>query len=154
MSTIWSRLFLGFLAGFLSHLVFQGAFGAALYAANLLPALPWSLMPVPPLGVPRSLSLAFWAGLWGLAYALLERRLTALHAWWSGGLLFGLALPLVAYWFIVLPLKGLGIGGGFHLARVPIEIGFHAVFGIGTAVIFRSGLFLVRRWASPEAPRG
>ena len=49
-------------------------------------------MPVPPLGVPKSLSLAFWAGLWGVAYALLEPRLTALLGWWAGGLVFGLAL--------------------------------------------------------------
>ena len=156
MSATSTRLFLGFLAGFLSHLIFQGGFGGILYAANLMPALPWSLMPVPPLGVPKSLSLGFWAGLWGLAYALLERRLTALLAWWSGGLVFGLALPLVVYWFVVLPLKGFGIGGGFHLAMVPIEVGFHAIFGIGTAIIFRSGLVLARRWvrASPDALHG
>jgi hypothetical protein len=35
-------------------------------------------------------------------------------------------------------LKGLGIGGGFRPAMVPIEVGFHAVFGIGVALIFRS----------------
>jgi hypothetical protein len=156
VSTTSTRLFLGFLAGFLSHLIFQGGLGSILYAAHLVPALPWSLTPVPPLGVPKSLSLAFWAGLWGLAYALLERRLTALLAWWSGGLVFGLALPLVVYWFVVLPLKGFGIGGGFHLAMVPIEVAFHAVFGIGTAIIFRSGLVLARRRvrASPEALNG
>jgi hypothetical protein len=145
MSTTATRLFLGFLAGFLSHLIFQGAFGSILYAADLLPFLPWSLMPVPPLGVPRSLSLGFWAGLWGLAYVLLERRLTARFGWLLGGLIFGLALPLMAYWFIVQPLKGLGAGGGFDLARVPIEIGFHAIFGIGTAIIYRSGLVLTGR---------
>ena len=156
MSPISTRLFLGFLAGFLSHLIFQGGFGSILYAAHLLPSLPWSLTPVPPLGVPMTLSRGFWAGLWGLAYALLERRLTAHLTWWLGGLVFGLAMPLVAHWFIVLPLKGLGIGGGFHLARVPIEVGFHAVFGIGTAIIFRSGLGLARRMvrASPEAMNG
>jgi hypothetical protein len=145
MSTLSTRLFLGFLAGFFSHLIFQGALGATLYAAHLVPALPWSLAPVPPLGVPKSLSLAFWAGLWGLVYALLERRLTALHAWWSGGLLFGLA-PLLVYWFVVLPLKGLGIGGGFRPVMVPIEIAFHLVFGIGTAILFRHR-FGIRRSA-------
>ena len=155
MSTTSRRLFLGFMAGFLSHLIFQGAFGSILYAAHLVPALPWSLTPVPPLGVPRSLNLGFWAGLWGLVYASLEPRLTALHAWWSGGLVFGLA-PLLVYWFVVLPLKGFGIGGGFHLAMVPIEVGFHAIFGIGTAIIFRCCLVLARRWvrASPEALHG
>ena len=79
---------------------------------------------------------------------MLEPRLTALLGWWAGGLVFGLA-PLVVYWFVVLPLKGFGIGGGFHLAMVPIEIAFHAVFGIGAAIIFRSGLGLARRSLMP-----
>lgn len=153
MSTISTRLILGFLAGFLSHLIFQGGFGAALYAAHLLPALPWSLTPVGPLGVPRTLNLGFWAGLWGVGYALLELRLTALFGRWLGGLVYGLA-PLGAYWFVVLPLKGFGIGGGFHLAMVPIEIGFHEFYGIGTAILFWFGLFLARQktraTASPE----
>ena len=144
MSTISTRLFLGFAAGFLSHLIFQGAFGASLYAADLLPGQPWSLAPVPPLGVPRSLNLAFWAGLWGLGYALLEPRLTARFGRWLGGLAYGLA-PLAGYWFIALPLKGLGVGGGFHLAKMPIEIGFHLMYGIGTAILFQIGLALVRR---------
>ena len=146
MTTTATRLLLGFLAGLLSHLIFQGAFGSILYAAHVLPSLPWSLMPVPPLGVPKTLSLGFWAGLWGLAYVLLEPRLTARFGWWLGGLVFGV-LPLAVLWFVVLPLKGLGIGGGFHLAKVPIEIGFHAAFGIGVAIIFRLGLVLARRRA-------
>ena len=145
MSTT-SRIFLGFVAGFLSHLIFQGAFGSILYAAHVLPALPWSLDPVPPLGVPKTLSLGFWAGLWGVAYALLEPRLTARFGWWLGGLVFGLA-PLAVLWFVVLPLKGLGIGGGFHPAMVPIAVGFHLVFGVGVAILFRVGFALARRRA-------
>ena len=148
MSATPTHLVLGFLAGALSHLIFQGGFGAILYIANLIPALPWSLAPVPPLGVPRSLSYAFWAGLWGLVYALLEPRLTAHFGWWVGGLVFGIA-PLLVYWFVVLPLKGAGVGGGFHLAMVPIEVGFHVIFGIGLAILYRCGLALVRGSAMP-----
>jgi hypothetical protein len=48
MSTSLTRPFLGFLAGLLSHLIFQGAFGSILYAAHVLPTLQWSLIPVPP----------------------------------------------------------------------------------------------------------
>ena len=138
------RLFLGFLAGTISHLIFQDTLLGFLYAARLVPALPWSLMPVPPLGVPASLNLAFWAGLWVVAYAMLERRMTNLFGWWPGGLVFGI-VPLVVYWFVVLPLKGVGIGGGFHPAMVPLHVALHAVFGIGTAILFRLGLVLVRR---------
>ena len=147
MSPNPTRLFTGFAAGFLSHLIFQGALGTALYAMGLVPVLPWSLETVPPLGVPRSLNLGFWAGLWGVVYVLLEHRLTARLNWWAGGLVFGLAFPLLAFWFIVLPLKGAGIGGGFHLDAVPIHIAFHAIFGIGTAIIYRYGLVLFRRLA-------
>ena len=143
MSTTSTRLFLGFVAGALSHVVFQGALGALLFAAGLIPALPWSLTGVPPLGVPRTVSLGFWAGLWGIAYALLERRLTARFDWWLGGLVFGV-LPLLGHWFVALPLKGAGIGGGFQPAAVPIHIAFHLVFGIGVAIIFRWGLALVQ----------
>lgn len=154
MFTTSTRLFLGFVAGFLSHLIFQGAFGASLYAAHLLPALPWSLMPVPPFGVPQTVNLGFWAGLWGVGYALLEPRLTALFGRWWGGLVYGLA-PLAGFWFVVLPLKGFGIGGGFHQAMVPIHIGFHLAYGIGVAIIFWSGLVLARRRlrASPAVLR-
>ena len=144
MATTSTRLLLGFIAGFLSHLIFQGAFGSALYAARLLPTLPWSLAPVPPLGVPMSLSLAFWAGLWGVLYAVIEPRLTARFGWWVGGLIFGVA-PLLVYWFVVLPLKGLGVGGGFAPATAAIHIAFHLIFGIGVAIIFRSGLALTPR---------
>ena len=150
MSKISTRLFLGFAAGSLSHLIFQGGFGASLYAADLLPGLPWSLAPVPPLGVPRSLNLAFWAGLWGLGYALLEPRLTARFGRWLGGLVYGLA-PLAGYWFVALPLKGLGVGGGFQLARMPSDIAFHLIFGIGAAILFQSALVLVRRRVRPSS---
>ena len=55
MSTTSTRLVLGFLAGSLSHLIFQGGLGSVLYAAHQVPVLPWSLMPVPPLDVPKTL---------------------------------------------------------------------------------------------------
>ena len=144
MTVSSNRLFLGFVAGFLSHTVFQGAFGSVLYAAGALPALPFSLTPVPPLGVPKSLSLAFWAALWGVVYAVFERHLSDRFGWLLGGLVFGLA-PLAAHWFIVLPLKGAGVGGGFQSSTVPIEIGFHAAFGIGLAVIFKFGIEFAQR---------
>ena len=153
MFTHSPRLFIGFVAGFLSHLIFQGGLGSILYVVHLAPALPWSLEPVPPLGAPRTLNLGFWAGLWGLAYVPLEPRLTAFFGRWLGGLVFGLAGPLLAFWFVVLPLKDLGVGGGFHPATIPVHIAFHAVFGIGLAILFRLGLVLTeRRFPAPPDP--
>lgn len=140
MQTISTRLLLGFLAGILSTLVFQGGFGIILYAAHVAPALPWSLDPVPPFGVPKTVSSCFWAGLWGLVYVLLEPRLTARFGWWLGGIVFGFA-PVLVLWFIVLPLKGVEVGGGFHLTTLVS----HLLFGLGVAIIFRAELALAGR---------
>ncbi len=148
MSATSTRLLIGFAAGFLSHVIFQGALGAGLYAAGLIPSLTWSLAPVPPFGVPRTISLGFWAGLWGVAYVLLEPWLTARLGRWQGGLFFGLFVPLFGDWFVALPLKGHGIGGGFHFAAVPIDIALNAALGLGAVVLFWWGLALSQRRSS------
>ena len=140
-----SRLLLGFGAGALSHVVFQGALGTAYFAAGLIPGLPWSLEPLPPFGVPRTLNFAFWAGLWGIAYALLEPRLTARVGRLGGGLAFGVAAMLVR-WFVVLPLKGAPVEG-FVPDLVLVYLGFHLAFGVGLAVILGAALGLA---ASPS----
>src|SRR4051794_33246547 len=79
-----TRLVVGFVAGFLSVLTFQSGLIALFYAAGAVPFAPWRMTPVPPFGVPQSLSAAFWGGLWGIAYALLEPRLTARLGSWLG----------------------------------------------------------------------
>jgi len=146
-----TRLVVGFVAGFLSVLTFQSALIAILYAAGAIPFAPWRMTPVPPFGVPQSLSAAFWGGLWGVAYALLEPGLTArLGRWWAGGLAFG-ALPLLALWFVALPLKGLPVGGGFAPSGVLVAVVLHVVFGLGTAAIFRFAPCLAGR-RSPLSP--
>lgn len=133
------RLAIGFIAASLTVLTFQSAAIAILHGAGApVPSPPWSMTPVPPLGVPRIFSSAFWGGLWGAGYALLEPRLTARLGWWRGGLAFG-ALPLMVLWLVVLPLKGLPVGGGFVPSGVVVAVVLHAVFGLATAAIFRVG---------------
>jgi hypothetical protein len=146
-----TRVAVGFVAGFLAVLTFQSGLVAILHAAGAVTFAPWSLAPVPPFGVPRSLSAAFWGGLWGIAYALLEPRLTARLGWWAGGLAFGAVLPVLVLWFVALPLKGQPVGGGFGASRVLLTVVIHAAFGLGTAVIFRVGLRLAGRRASSPA---
>lgn len=132
------RLLVGFVAGFLSVLTFQSGLIAILHALGAIPFAPWGMTPVPPFGVPQSLSAAFWGGLWGVVYALLEPRLTARLGWWAGGLVFGAVLPVLVLWFVVLPLKGQSVGGGFAPAgRVLLTVVIHAVFGLGTAILVR-----------------
>jgi hypothetical protein len=134
-----ARLTTGYIAGFLAVIVFSSALIAVYYAAGAaVPFAPWSMAPVPPFGVPQTISAAFWGGLWGIAYALLENRLTARLGWWFGGLAFGV-LPLLILWFVVLPLKGIPLGGGFVLPMVLQAIVLHLGFGLGTAIFFRLG---------------
>jgi hypothetical protein len=155
MSNISTRLLFGFGAGALSHLIFQGGLGAAYYAAGLIPAPIWSLQPVPPYGVPVTVNLAFWAGLWGILYGLLEPRLTARLGRVGGGLAIGVA-ALLARWFVVLPLKGAEVAEGLEPTAVGIFVGFHLIFGLGLALIYGAALDLTRRGTSapPRSQRG
>jgi hypothetical protein len=132
------RFWIGFFAGFAAVLTFSNGVIAILYAAGApVPLTPWSMEPVPPFGMPRSLSGAFWGGLWGIVYVLLEPRLTPWLGWWRGGLAFGGVLPLLALWFVVLPVKGVPVGGGFMLPNAFVDVALHAIFGLGTAFFFR-----------------
>jgi hypothetical protein len=147
-----TRLIVGFVAGFLSVSIVVNGLIAILHAAGIVPFAPWNTMPMPPWGAPQFLSDAFWGGLWGIAYALLEPRLTARLGWWPGGLVFG-AVPLLVQWFVVFPLKGMAIAGGFVPSMMVLGIVLHAVFGLGTAIIFRLGRHLAggRSSLSPAA---
>lgn len=141
MLTLPTRIALGFLSGALSHLVFQGALGTLYYHAGLIPALPWSLAPVPPLGVPMSASLAFWAGLWGILFGALQPKLGS-RLGLVGSALAAAIAALAGRWFIVLPLKGQPVAEGLDPTLVLVFIGFHLAFGIGLALIF-SGFWSV-----------
>ncbi len=152
-SSVAFRLLIGFAAGALSHVVFQGALGAGYFATGLLPGLPWSLEPLPPFGVPRTVNFAFWAGLWGIAYAGLEPRLTARFGRLGGGLAIGVAAMLVR-WFVVLPLQGAPVVEGFVPRLVLVFLGFHLVYGFGLATTFGAALRLAPSLArAPVAPR-
>jgi hypothetical protein len=143
-----AHLMLGFVAGFVSVFIFSSGGIAILAAVGAgVPFAPWSMAPVPPFGVPQTVSAAFWGGLWGVAYAAIEPRFTAWFGWWLGGLMFGL-LPLLGLWFVAFPLKGIPIGGGFALSGVFMGIFLHVVFGLGTAIFFRLGLRLARQRAA------
>jgi hypothetical protein len=149
-ATIGSRMGVGFAAGALSHLVFQGAFGTLLYLAGGVPELVWSLEPVPPLGVPTTLNNMFWDGLWGIGYALVEPRLTARLGRLFGGIALGFA-AFAIFRLVVLPLKGAGLGGS--LEEAAIIFFFDLVFGVGTALLFWLGGRLTKGPARSSGPR-
>src|ERR1700687_3836287 len=100
------------LAGVLSALVFHQGVLAILHGAGATPLKPWVMTPVPPLGLPSVLSLAFWGGVWGIALWLMIRR-SAGSKYWLLAIVLGAILPTLVAFFVVFPLKGLPVGGGW-----------------------------------------
>jgi hypothetical protein len=129
-------LLLGFAAGALATLTFHQIFVWLLTAAGAIQGSPYSLRPVPPLGVPQFVNLAFWGGLWGCVFALLAERLPRSWPLWLAGLLFGAIAPTLVGWFVVAPLRGQPMAQGFVPARMWAGPVINGVFGLGTAVFY------------------
>jgi xanthosine utilization system XapX-like protein len=126
---------LGFAAAALAVLTFHQGMWEALHLLSIdgLKMPTWYPMEgVPPLGVPKILSLCFWGGLYGIPFALLMRRFTL--PLWLCGLVLGLIAMLVGN-FVVPVIKGLPVGGGWvamNWVRSSLINGF---WGIGVGII-------------------
>lgn len=125
----------GFVAGFIATLVFHQGLLELYHLAGVLSRSAWAMRPVPPLGVPQVISLAFWGGVWGMPLALLARSLTHSAARWLFALVFGAILPTLVAWYVVIPLKG----GHFEpsLATAWIGLTLNGVWGLGTELLLR-----------------
>ncbi|OZB15697.1 MAG: hypothetical protein B7X58_06165 [Marinobacter sp. 34-60-7] len=123
---IWLK---AFIAGFLSTLVFhQGLFGL-FYLAGVVPAAPFNLTPVPPLGVPAVVSLAFFGGLWGIVlWAIAGRLAGAMH--WLLHALIGAVGPTAVAMLVVFPMKGLDVTAQTWIGGLILN----GVWGLGVAV--------------------
>jgi hypothetical protein len=143
-----TRLALGFVAAFLATLTFHQIGIWVLHAAGLTGATPWTTTPIPPFGVPSVISLAFWGGVWGILFVLIERWLArSPGGYWVGAALFGAIVPTLVLMFIVFPLKGRPLGGGFAWQLIVTLLIAHGLWGIGTAVF----LGVLSGWRSPSA---
>ena len=117
---------LAFLFGFLSTLLFHQGLIGLLYWADLVSSAPFNTNPVPPLGVPAVVSLAFWGGVWGLPVWAFVRRLGR-PGYWLGGIALGAAGPTAVALLVVFPLKGREVG----LEMVPAGLMVNAAWGLG-----------------------
>ena len=80
-------------------------------------------------------SLAFWGGVWGILYALADRTFPRRGGYWAAALLFGAILPSAVALWVVMPLKGRPMGGGWHLLLTALLV--NGAWGIGTGLILR-----------------
>jgi hypothetical protein len=142
----FTRILFGFIAGFLSTLIFHQLALGFLWSVGLAPSAPFSMAATRPFGVPAVFSLAFWGGLWGILFALSERRFAQRGGYWISAFLFGAVLLSLVALLVVLPLKGQPMGGGWRSDLWLRAFLINGAWGIGTGLILR--LLLARiGWA-------
>lgn len=127
------RALLSFLAGFLATLVFHQPVLWLLHQMHVTPGVPYVMTAVPPFGVPKVISLAFWGGVWGIAmiYAIARARGAA---YWLVAAVFGAVLPTLVGNLVIAPLRGKPMGSG---SAILIGFAVNAAWGLGTALFYR-----------------
>ena len=126
-----------FIAGFLSALVFHQGLLSVLYAAGVSPRVPFEMTRTAPLGVPAVFSLAFWGGVWGIALWVLIRRSRG-ASYWVRAAVLGAIGPSAVAWFVVMPLKGMGIAGEWDPKIIVGALMLNAAWGLGVALILKA----------------
>jgi hypothetical protein len=125
-----------FAAGFVATLLFHQSLFWLLTLKGGAPYPPWDLTPVPPFGVPKIISLSFWAGVWGVVLWPLVRRFT-------GGKYFGVAIsagalgPTALSLLVIFPLKGMPILGGGDPKLIVGAMIINGFWGLGYALLLR-----------------
>jgi hypothetical protein len=125
-----------FIAGFVSTLVFHQGVLALLYLASAVPHAPYDVHTVPPLGLPAVISLAFWGGVWGVAIWSLVKHVGG-AAYWVWAVVIGAIGPSVVALFIVYPLKGMAVAGGWDPKLLGTALLLNGAWGLGLALLMR-----------------
>lgn len=130
------RIVKWFIAGFIATLIFHQGLLGLLYAAGISPRAPFNLAATAPLGIPQVVSLAFWGGVWAVALAPLLAKLRA-SRWWLGWIVAGAIGPSAVALFIVFPLKGMAMAGGWDPKLIIGALLLNGAWGSGCAVMLR-----------------
>lgn len=115
-----------FLAGFFSTLAFHQGVIAIFGMVDEIPFKPYNMNPTAPFGVPSVISLAFFAGLWGvLIWSLVKNRPRKSQL--LGSIVLGAILPTFVAFAVVLPLKGIEI----KYSYIPFGLLLNGIWGLG-----------------------
>lgn len=126
----------GFFAGFVSTLLFhQGAMWLLNQATGAGRAV-WSMQAVPPLGVPSVISLAFWGGLWGIAFAYALRGQRGV-GYWLLAIVAGAVLPSLVALLVVFPLKGMAFAAGGDPRIWIAALTVNGAWGLGVGLLLK-----------------
>src|SRR5271168_1492993 len=103
-STSAIRMLFGFVAAFFATLTFHQIGVELCHLIGLTPNTPYNFNGVPPFHVPQVISLAFWGGVWGVVFVLVEPWLARSPGrYWVGAIVFGAIVPTVFSWLVVAP---------------------------------------------------
>ena len=125
-----------FVAGFVSTLVFHQGVLAILHAMGAFPRPAWSMAKTAPLGVPSVISGAFWGGLWAIVLWLVIARLAG-PAYWLTAMVFGAFVLSAVALFVVMPLKGMPMAGGWNPKLIAGALILNGTWGLGVALLMR-----------------
>ncbi|MGH8460260.1 MAG: hypothetical protein ACRESS_01505 [Stenotrophobium sp.] len=125
-----------FVAGFVSTLVFHQGLLGLLYMAGIAPHAPYAMAATAPLHIPQVISLSFWGGVWGIVLWLLIANARG-GAFWLRAAVIGAIGPSAVAWFVVMPLKGMGMAGGWDPKIIIGALLLNGVWGLGVALIMR-----------------
>ena len=129
-------LLIGFIGGFVATLIFHQLAFVGLNAAGITKYALYNMTAVPPLNVPRIVSLAFWGGVFGLFYPFLQARFGRGLVFLLVGLIFGAIVPTLTSWTLVNALKGqpLGPPNGWAMPLIAVGPIVNGMWGLGTAL--------------------
>ncbi len=144
-----ARLISGFISGFLGTMIFHQLMLAFLWAIGVAPFAPFPMAPTHPFGVPTVISLAFWGGIWGIVFVMIEGGFPRGAGYWVTAFLFGAILPSLVALIVVLPMKGRPMGGGWHLSLLISAFLINGAWGVGTGIFFEGW----RRWLRASESR-
>jgi len=125
-----------FAAGFISTLTFHQGTLFALHKAGLWPNPPYPMAATKPFNIPAVISLALWGGVWGIFAWYLIRGMPD-PKYWIYATLFGAIGPSIVALFVVFPLKGLPMAGGWSPKVIGPVLLLNGAWGLGVAVLMR-----------------
>lgn len=129
---------MGFIAGMIATLTVHQFALWLLRQAAIAPFGPYNMATTQPFGIPAVFSLAFWGGIWGVIFALIQGRFPQDGRHWITAFAFGAVFPSLVALLVVLPLKGRPMGGGWHWQLLLTAFLINGVWGLTTAALIRS----------------
>ncbi len=141
-----ARVVMGFVCGFTAVFFFHQVMLGILHIIAITPRSPLPVEPTWPFGIPQVVSAAFWGGVWGIVFAVVDGKFPRGGKYWISAVVFGaLALTLVN-WFVVAPLQGAPLMAGGDVRAMLTGLLVNGAWGLGTALL----LWVCARCSRPD----